>query len=71
MNEPQDIIVPATVFVPCPAIGFKNASVSRRCPLCPAFQGFTEVQASGEFDKRYRVNCAHVTTRQMLAVEIE
>ena len=67
----ESVQVPATAFVPCPMISFKNVSVSRRCAVCPEFRGFTEVQASGEFDARYRVNCAHTIARRMLIVEVD
>lgn len=70
MSEAQEVMVPATVYVPCPALCFKNASVSRRCPACPHFKGFIEVQAGGDFEARYRVNCAHPVARRVLTVEV-
>ncbi len=65
----QNIVVPAEAFVPCPARGFSNISVSRRCTGCEWFRGFTEVQSAGAFDARYRVNCEHVVARRMMLVE--
>lgn len=72
-NEPQRIIVPGTVFVPCPANGFRGVvSVARRCGGgCEHFRGFIEVQAAGEFSARYRVHCAHAIARRMTDIEID
>lgn len=71
-SEQQNISVPATAFVPCPANGFKGVvSVSRRCGGgCEHFRGFIEVQADGEFSARYRVHCAHAIARRMTDIDI-
>lgn len=66
----QNVEVPASAFVPCPAAGFRAASVARRCGVCPHFQGFIEVQDHGEFTARYRVNCSHYIARRMMNVEV-
>ncbi len=73
MNEAerQNVEVPASAFVPCPAAGFRAASVARKCGGgCPHFHGFIEVQEHGDFTARYRVNCAHFIARRMMQVEV-
>jgi hypothetical protein len=73
VREVQSIRVPGTVFVPCPANGFKGVvSVARRCGGgCEHFGGFVEVQAAGEFSSRYRVHCKHWIARRMTDIEID
>jgi hypothetical protein len=68
------IDVPASAFVPCPQIGFKNRKASK-CLECPHFQGLVDTNekapASMPFDQRYRIGCAHVIARRMTSIEVE
>jgi hypothetical protein len=66
--------VPDSVFIPCPAVSFKQTRVAR-CPQCQHFRGFVDTvpQAAQpvEFVDRYRVFCGHPISRRMAHVEID
>lgn len=69
MNEVE---IPASMFVPCPAAGFKNTRVVK-CKDCRAYGGILdavpEAQREVEFRRRYRVICTHPIARQMIEVD--
>lgn len=68
----ENINIPSSAFIPCPSKHFINVSVEKNCIGCKNFMGLTEV-SEGEvhFVKKYRVNCGHPVTRQMIYVEID
>lgn len=70
----MSIEIPASAFVPCPAIGFKNRKASK-CLECPHFHGLVDVnEKAGDgvpFEQRYRIGCAHMIARRMTSIEVE
>lgn len=70
-SSTEDVTVPATAYVPCPAKTFKNRQVLK-CVECEHFRGFMEVSDRAiDFERKYRVVCAHPIARAMLAIEQE
>lgn len=75
----QDIEIPTTAFVPCPARTLFAQAPVQKCPECPHFKGLTDVLANKEvidiaavpFEQRYRLNCAHIVPRKMTRVEVD
>lgn len=69
------IAIPPTVYVPCPAISFKNRRADR-CTSCDHFHGIVDTMpkapADAEpFERRYRIGCAHIVARRCIAIEVE
>jgi len=71
MSEPLQAPIPATAFVPCPKVGFKNVRVAATCPPCEYFRGLVQVDPhqKASFIQAMRVGCAHAVTRTMIHVE--
>lgn len=70
----SEITIPSTIYVPCPAISFKNRSATK-CIGCPHFEGIVDVMpnapAGQPFDQRFRIGCSHVVARRVIALEVE
>ena len=65
--------IPATAYVPCPAITFKNRA-ARKCLDCQHFGGFIDTAPKSEsaaFEARFRVQCTHPIARRMTCIEVE
>lgn len=75
----EDIDIPDNVFVPCPRGGrWDNERVSTTCLACEHFCGLYAIGKAGDMGKiaslpfigRFRVNCAHPVSREMLEVKL-
>ncbi|MEW6314629.1 MAG: hypothetical protein AB1513_11420 [Pseudomonadota bacterium] len=67
MNEVE---IPVEMHVRCPLRQF-HLIAARRCDGCERFAGLAEVYANAQapFEKRYVVQCAHPTLRELCHVE--
>lgn len=70
----MSIEIPASAYVPCPAIAFKNRK-ALKCVDCQHFQGLVDVNeklpATVPFEQKYRIGCAHVIARRVALIEVE
>lgn len=67
----EEVTIPVSAFVPCPLRTFKNRAVVH-CPQCEHFKMFLEVsERELEFERKYRVVCAHPIARSMISVTTE
>jgi len=66
--------IPSTIYVPCPAISFKNRAAVK-CLSCKHFEGIVDVMpgapAGHPFDQRFRIGCAHIVARRVITLEME
>lgn len=70
----MSIEIPASAYVPCPEIGFKNRKATK-CVDCQHFKGLVDINEklpeSVPFEQKYRIGCAHVIARRFACIEVE
>lgn len=70
----SETIIPLSIYVPCPEIGFRARSASK-CVACPHFDGIDDVVpkplGTESFEQRFRVRCRHVIARRVMRIEVE